>query len=154
MLSKLLDFIRSEDDLNPSFLRLTKNTLIFVMIINLAVLPLVTGIVGGVQARNILALTVLAAALAVEGISFYFLLQGNVLFAKLIVPIALVVAVTTIAINANGIRDTSFFALPLIIVISAVLLGRTPHTCQPPSASMMQSSFRCWSSPAQVLLTC
>ena len=136
MLTKLLNSLKSEDDHDPSFIRLTRNILIFVMVVNLAVLPLVTGVVGGDQARNILALIILTIALVLEGISFYFLLKGNILFAKVIVPIALVVAVTTIAINTNGIRDTSFFALPVILVISSVLLGRRSLTIVTPLAAI------------------
>lgn len=128
MLAKLLNSLRSEDDHDPSFIRLTRNMLIFVMVVNLAIIPLVTGIVGGEQARNILAVVVLSIAVIVEGISLYFVLQGNILLAKITVPVALVLAITTIAINTNGIRDTSIFALPVILIISAVLLGKRSWT--------------------------
>jgi len=121
---KLQNFLRSEDDQDPSFIRFTRNILIAVMVVNFAVLPLLTGIIGGDQARNPLAFTVLSTALVLEGISLYYVIKGNILLAKLIVPVALVFAITTIAINTNGIRDTSFFALPVILVISAVMLGK------------------------------
>lgn len=124
MLESIVQFFRSEDDQDPSFIQLTRNILIFVMIVNFATLPLVTGIVGGVQARNILALIILSLAFVVECIALYFVLQGNVLLAKITVPTVLVLAIGTIAFNANGIKDTSFFALPAVLVVSAILLGK------------------------------
>jgi GAF domain-containing protein len=127
MLEKLINSLRSEEDQDPSFIRLTRNILIFVMVANLAVLPLVTGIAGE-DSRNFLAFTILSIALIIEGISFYYVLKGNVLLAKVIVPTALVIAITTIAGNTNGIRDTSFFAMPVILVVSAILLGRRSLT--------------------------
>lgn len=134
MLSRLLNFFRSEDDLDPSFIRLTRNILVFVMVVNLAILPLVTGIVGGEQARNPLAIAVLTVAFVLEGISFYFALQGNVLFAKVVIPIALVTAITIIALDINGIRSTGFFAMPVTLIISAMLLGRRSLTVITPLA--------------------
>jgi GAF domain-containing protein len=123
MLTKLLSFLRSEEDQDPSFIRLTRNILIFVMLANLAVLPLVTGITGE-AGRNIIAFTTLSLMLVLEGISLIFVLQGNILLAKVIVPVGLVIAVGTISFNANGIRDTSYFAMPIILVVSAILLGK------------------------------
>ena len=123
MLTNILNYFRSEEDQDPSFIRLTRNILIFVMITNLAVIPLVTGIVGE-SGRNIIALITLSLLLVLEGISLVFVLQGNILLAKVIVPFSLVIAISTIAFNANGVRDTSYFAMPVILVVSAILLGR------------------------------
>jgi len=124
MINKILDYFRSEEDQDPSFIRLTRNILITAMAVSLAILPLVTGIVGGEQARNPLAVVVLSILFIIEGVSLYFVLQGNILLAKLVIPTALMFAMGVIAITTNGIRDTSFFAMPVILVISAVLLGK------------------------------
>lgn len=137
MIKKLLDYFRSEDDLDPSFIRLTRNILIFVMAVSLAILPLVTGILGGEQARNPLAFFSLLALLVFEGISLYFVLQGRILLAKLVIPIALLMAISAIAISTNGIRDTSFIAIPVVLVISAVLLGRRSLSIITPLAIIM-----------------
>lgn len=134
MLENLLNLIRSEEDHDPSFIRLVRNILILVMIINFSVLLLVTGIVGGAASRNITAFTVLAAALGIEAVSFYFVIKGNVLLAKIVVPIALVLGISIIAINTNGVRDTSFFSLPVILVVSAMLLGKRSITIITPLA--------------------
>lgn len=123
MLTNLMNFLRSEEDHDPSFIRLTRNIVIFVMVTNFAVLPIVAGAVGGTS-QNIIALITLSLMLVLEGISLVFVLQGNILLAKVIVPIGLVLSIWTIAFNSNGIRDTSYFAMPVILVVSAILLGR------------------------------
>lgn len=124
MLTRILNYIRGEEDNSPEFIRLTRNLLIFVMVTNTAVLPLVAGITGEEESRNIFSLSVLLVALVIEAISLVFVLQGNVLLAKLTVPIGLVLAIGVIAYDSNGIRDTSFIAMPVILIVSAVLLGR------------------------------
>ncbi|MBK7449931.1 MAG: hypothetical protein IPJ47_11065 [Anaerolineales bacterium] len=93
------------------------------MAVNLAVLPLVSGLLGG-DSRNIVAFIILTASLIIEGISLYFTYQGNIILAKVSVPLTLVVAITAIALNTNGVRDTSFLAIPVILTVSAMLLGR------------------------------
>ncbi|HNM36401.1 MAG TPA: GAF domain-containing protein, partial [Anaerolineales bacterium] len=132
MLEKLLNLIRSEEDQDPSFIRLTRNILIFVMVVTFAVIPLVTGIAGSPQNR--LAFTALSILLVLEAASFYFITRGNVLPAKVVVPLGLVIAITTIANNTNGVRDTSFFALPMILIVSATLLGKRSLTLIVPVA--------------------
>ncbi|RJP48856.1 MAG: GAF domain-containing protein [Anaerolineaceae bacterium] len=131
MLQKIFGYFIDEEDTDPSFIALTRNILIFVMVTTLAVLPLVAGVTGE-EARSIVAIVVLSAALIAEGAALFFVFQGNVLPAKIIVPVVLVIAITTIAININGLRDTSILALPLILVISALLLGRRSLTLTTP----------------------
>lgn len=121
MLSKLLNYIRSEEDQDPSFIRLTRNILIAVIVTNIAVLPLVAGFTG---IENRAAIGALLLMLVLEIVSLIYVLRGNTLLAKLIVPIGLLITVFTIAYTGNGIRDTSFFAMPIILVVSAILLGR------------------------------
>ena len=89
MINKLLDFFRSEDDENPSFIRLTRNILLFVIFATASVLMLVTGILGG-NSRNIVAFIALLISLAIELIAFVRVQQGKILMAKIIVPIALI----------------------------------------------------------------
>jgi GAF domain-containing protein len=127
MFNKFLNYIRSEEDHDPSFIRLTRNILIFVMVTSIAILPLVTGITGE-SARNVPAFISITLLLILEAISFSFVLQGRVLLAKLVVPIALVAAVTVISFTSNGLRSTSSFAMPVALLISAMLLGRRSLT--------------------------
>ena len=46
MNSKILQFFRDDEDIDPSFVRLTRNILFFVIAVNIALLPLVTGLIG------------------------------------------------------------------------------------------------------------
>jgi GAF domain-containing protein len=123
MFVKIFDYFKDEDDTNPSFIRLTRNILIFVLFTNTALLPLVTGYIGE-NSRNIPALITLTITLVLEGISMYYVLQNRVRMAKIVVPIALIIAATIISLNTNGLKNTSIVSLPVIITISAILLGR------------------------------
>ncbi|MEK6753345.1 MAG: GAF domain-containing protein [Chloroflexota bacterium] len=123
MLSKIFDYFTDEDDNDPSFVRLTRNILFFVLIVNIALLPLVTGIVGE-GSRNPQALTTLFITLTLELISLYYVLRGRIRMAKLVIPIALLSAVTIIALASNGLKNTAMVGLPIILVIAAILLGR------------------------------
>lgn len=124
MLSGILNYLRSEEDKEPSFIHLTRNILIFVILVNAAVLPLVTGWVGGEGARNPLALVVLSATLALEGISLYFVLRGSLYMAKVVVPLALIAAIDAIALYTNGLKSSALLGLPVVLVVSAILLGK------------------------------
>jgi len=120
---KILDFFRSQEDSEQSFIAMTRNILFFVIAVNLALLPLVSGLIGE-NSRNPRAFAVLTITLLLEGISLYFVLRGRVLMAKIVVPLALIVAVTIISLTTNGLKNTSMVGLPVIMVISAILLGR------------------------------
>ena len=123
MFERFINFLKSDDDLDPSFIRLTRNILIIVFLTNLAVLPLVTGIAGE-ETRNPPAFAALLASLIVEVIALILVLQGNLALAKISVPTALLLAIVTIAINTNGLRDVAFYTVPIVLVLSAVLMGR------------------------------
>ena len=123
MLSRFLNYFRDEEDSNPSFIQMTRNILIFVILINLFLLPLVIGLFGE-ESRNIPAFFVLSINLILEIISLYYAIRGKVGMAKLIVPLALIMAIAIIAVNTNGLRDISIVGLPLVLVIAALLLGK------------------------------
>ena len=123
MLSRFLNYFRDEEDNNPSFIQMTRNILIFVILINLFLLPLVIGLFGE-ESRNIPAFFVLSINLILEIISLYYAIRGKVGMAKLIVPLALIMAIAIIAVNTNGLRDISIVGLPLVLVIAALLLGK------------------------------
>ncbi len=123
MLSRFLNYFRDEEDNNPSFIQMTRNILIFVILINLFLLPLVIGLFGE-ESRNIPAFFVLSINLILEIVSLYYAIRGKVGMAKLIVPLALIMAIAIIAINTNGLRDISIVGLPLVLVIAALLLGK------------------------------
>jgi GAF domain-containing protein len=124
MFTSFLNYFRSDDDKDPSFIRLTRNILLFVIAVCVALLPLVTGIVGGEDARNPLAFVALSIIVALELISLYFVYRGNLTMTKIVVPIALLLAVAVISSERNGLKNTAIVAIPVILVISAILLGR------------------------------
>jgi GAF domain-containing protein len=123
MITRIIDLFRSEDDKDPSFIRLVRNILIFVLVTNIGILPLVTGITGE-SGRNITALIMISLLVILDGISLVYVSRGNILPAKLVVPFGLMVAIAAISNASSGLRNTSFFAMPVVLVISAILLGK------------------------------
>ncbi|HCK67489.1 MAG TPA: hypothetical protein DHW49_14600 [Anaerolineae bacterium] len=124
MLTSFLNYFRSEDDNDPAFIRLTRNIVVFVIFVNIALLPLVTGIVGGEDARNPVAFTALTITLVLELISLFLANRGKLIMTKLVVPLGLILAVAVIASERNGLKNTALLGLPIILVISAILLGK------------------------------
>lgn len=123
MITRIIDLFRSEDDKDPSFIRLVRNILIFVLVTNLGILPLVTGIAGE-ETQNIVALITISILIILNGISLVFAFQGSILPAKLVIPFGLMIAIAVISNAVNGLKSSSFFAMPVVLVISATLLGR------------------------------
>lgn len=133
MIRKILDYFKSEDDLDPSLIRLTRNIVLYVIAANLAIMLLVSGITGE-GTLTIEAFVVLIVSLVIEIVAFIFVVRGSVLMAKIVLPILLIIAASTIALNVNGIRDTSFISMPVILTLSAILLGRRSLTITMPLA--------------------
>ncbi|MBL8103783.1 MAG: GAF domain-containing protein, partial [Anaerolineales bacterium] len=123
MFSKIFDYFSDEEDQDPSFILLTRNILLFVLFVNIALLPLVTGIVGE-GSRNPPAFVTLSITLTLELISLYYVLRKKIRMAKVVVPIALLAAVTIIALNTNGLKSTGIVGMPIILIVAAILLGR------------------------------
>lgn len=123
MFSRLVHFLESEEEQSPSFIRLVRNILIFVMVANAATLPLVAGVTGE-NARSPIGFATLTISLLMEIAAFIFVLRGQILPAKVVVPPGLIAAITIIALDTNGLRNTAMLAMPSIIIISAILLGR------------------------------
>ena len=86
-------------------------------------LPLVTGLTGE-EARNPTAFAVLLITLILEFISLFFVLRNQIIMAKIVVPLALMLAVTITSLASNGLKNTSLVAVPVIIAIGAILLGQ------------------------------
>lgn len=124
MFTKFLNFFRSEDDKDPAFIQLTRTIVVFVILVNIALLLLVTGIVGGENAKNTVAFIALSITLILELISLFLAHRNQLTLTKLIVPLGLILAVAIIASDRNGLKNTALLGLPVILVISAILLGR------------------------------
>jgi GAF domain-containing protein len=123
MISRMLNFIRDEQDKDPSFILLTRNIVIYVIGVNIAVLFLVTGIFGE-SSRNPRAFITLSITLILELISLYYASRGRVLLAKIVVPTSLLIAIGVISLTTNGLKNSGMVVLPIILVIAAILLGR------------------------------
>ncbi len=152
MFERFLNFLKSADDRDPSFIRLTRNIIIVVFLTNLAVLPLVTGIAGE-GSRNPLAFAMLLASLIVELMALVLVLQGNLTLAKISVPVALLISIATIALNTNGLRDTSFYAIPIVLILSSILMGRRSLFIVTPLAVLVAIvvAIRDFSTPRTIL---
>jgi GAF domain-containing protein len=119
----LTNWFSDPEDANPSFLRLTRNILILSIVANFAILVLISGIFFK-SAENRSSSIAFTLTLILEIISLVFTLRGSPLLAKIVVPTALVTAVTFSAISANGLHDLSMLGFPTVIVVSVLLLRK------------------------------
>lgn len=122
MFNFIFRYFEAPEDRDPTYIRLVRNILIFTIIATIVSIVAVAatsntpGLVATVSALVITTLLEMAALV--------FTLRGNVLPAKAVIPIALILAITIIAFSANTIHDISIVAYPLIIIIAALLQGR------------------------------
>jgi len=123
MLSNFLNYFRDEQDENPSFIKLTRNILIFAVAVNIVLAVLTLGLFGK-ESWNPIAFGALTINLIVTGVSLAFALQQQVTVAKWIVPISFIISIAVIAFTTNGLRDISMVGLPIVLIIAAVMLGK------------------------------
>lgn len=152
MISRIINFIRDEEDNDPSFILLTRNIVIFVIAVNIALLPLVSGILGG-ESRNVRAFITLLFTLTLELISLFYVIRGNVLLAKVTVPGGLLVAVGIISLTTNGLKNAGMVGLPVILVIAAIMLGRRAFAIVTPLAILTTSIVAYFDLTNQIQLT-
>lgn len=122
MFSAIAKFFESPDDRDSSFIHLVRNILLFTIVATVlsAIVVATTSKSSGVV------ITVIALALSgiLELLALVLVLQGSVILAKAVVPPALVITITIIALSANSIHDISIVAYPLIIIIATLLQRR------------------------------
>jgi GAF domain-containing protein len=121
MLSRFLNFFKDPEDQEPSFIRLTRNIVVIVLIGTLIILLMVTGKIPG-TIYNPTAITVLSSVAILEIVSFILVLQKKLGMAKFVVPVGLLAAIVVIAVYGLGLHDTSVIAFSVVIVISTLLL--------------------------------
>jgi GAF domain-containing protein len=122
MFSGITNFFASPDDKDPAFIRLVRNILIFTLV---ATLLLTVVVITSSSMRSSLAPLAVLVALDVLGIvAFLFVRQDKVGMAKLLIPAALIFAVTINALNGNSIHDISIVVYPIIIIIGVLLQDR------------------------------
>ena len=122
MIERITNLLTSEDDQNLSFIKLTRRLLIVVMIATAVILVMTSGVTG--VGYNPSAVLVLSISLLVEILAYIRLSRGNILFAKITVPLSLLIGISVIAMTTNGLRDVSILAIPVVIIISAIMLGK------------------------------
>ncbi|HNN12287.1 MAG TPA: GAF domain-containing protein [Anaerolineales bacterium] len=123
MFSKFVEYFKDEEDQDPTFIRMTRNILLFVILANTALLPLVAGLLGE-GSKNLPAFIILVITLVLESISLTNVIRGKVGMAKAVVPLSLIVASTVISLNTNGLKNSAIISFPIILMIAAILLGR------------------------------
>lgn len=122
MIKSFFNFMTDEEDQDPSFIRLTRNILLFVIFANTAVLALITGVNGGV-ARNPITFLALTVTLGLEVISLFYVYRGRIRMAKLVVPLALIIALAVVALSSNGLKSVAITTMPVVMIVAALLLG-------------------------------
>lgn len=122
MFNGMINFFASPEDKDPNFVRLIRNVLIFALIATLLSIGAVA--VPATSRALELTLWVLVAASLLEFIALLLVLRGSLTMAKVIVPIALTIAITIIAFSTNTIHDVSVVAYPVIIIIATLLQGK------------------------------
>ncbi|HSL42770.1 MAG TPA: GAF domain-containing protein [Anaerolineales bacterium] len=122
MLNAITNFFASPEDKDPAFIRLTRNILLFTLLAT--VISVVVVATASTSRGRLITVSVLGVASVLELIALLLVLRGNVVMAKVVIPIALVFAITIIALSANSIHDISIVAYPLIIIIATLLQGK------------------------------
>jgi GAF domain-containing protein len=122
MFNVITNFFASPEDKEPNFVRLTRNVLILALTATLLSIGAVA--VSASSRALTITISVLLAASVLELIALLLVLRGSLTMAKVVVPIALTIAITIIALSTNTIHDVSVVAYPVIIIISTLLQGR------------------------------
>lgn len=133
MMASLLRYFETPEDTDPAFIRLTRNILLFTIFATL--LP-IAAVAAKPSASSTVTITVLIIASLLEILALIFVLRGRITLARAIVPIALVIAVTIIALGAHSIHDISIIAFPLIIIIATLLQGKRATVVTLPFAAL------------------
>lgn len=122
MFTKFLDFFKSEEDQDPSFVRLLRNTLIFFLVSNLITILLSpTGLIGDINATST---SILIAFFVTISISLYFVYRNNLTIAKIIMPLLIIVISIALPILEGGLQSPIIFIFPIVSAFSAILFGR------------------------------
>ena len=121
MIDSIIEYFKTHEDADPTLIRLTRNILLFTL---LATLLLIAVVASKSSESTRVGILVLIITGLLEIVALIFVLQGKIALARGIVPIALVIAVTIIALGAQSIHDISVVAFPLIMIIATLLQGK------------------------------
>lgn len=132
-MNAVVQFFASPEDKDPSFVRLTRNILLFTLVATLLSIVVVV-VTANSRALPITVLVLVVAGL-LEGIALFRVLHGQLTMAKLVIPVILIIAITIIALSTNTIHDISVAAYPVIIIIATLLQGRRSLVVATPLAA-------------------
>jgi len=122
MFRRFVDYFSDKGDNDPSYIHLTQGILVFSILATIASMWFVS-----VDLNTPGFLFVIAALLfsgVYEIVALVYVQRGNVLPAKIAIPLVLTIAVTIIAVIHNSLHDITIISFPLIIVIGNLLQGR------------------------------
>jgi GAF domain-containing protein len=122
MFKVITNYFASPDDRDPGFVQLTRNILISTLIVTI-VATIIVALTSNARSIAVI-LGVLLLLGVLESFALILVLRGSLTLAKAVVPVALVLAVTTIALSADSMHRISIVAYPLTIIIAALLQGR------------------------------
>lgn len=122
MFTAISRFFESPEDKDQSFINLTRNILIFTIVVTIISMVMVASTSN--TPGFVVTLAALAASITFEIIALVYTLRGKIILTKALIPVALIITVTIIALNANSIHDISIIAYPLVIIIAALLQGK------------------------------
>jgi GAF domain-containing protein len=122
MFNGIINFFASPDDTDEDFVRLTRNILIFSLVTTI-LSSVIVALTSTSRGREII-ISVLIVSSLIEGFALHLVGRGKLTLAKVVVPIALVLAVTIIALSADSMHSISLVAYPLIIIIATLLQGK------------------------------
>ena len=126
MLNWLRNFLISDDDNDPAFVRLLRNILIviFVILVLLAITQtsIFTNTFSGTPDRD--------AAITLSGIAIItgyliYLANKKILWpSKVFLPTALLFSITYFTVTENGLHDVTMIGIPAVIFTASLLMGR------------------------------
>jgi GAF domain-containing protein len=122
MFNGITNFFASPDDRDEGFIRLTRNILIFSLVITL--LSSVIVALTSTSRGRVIILSVLIVSSLIEAFALFLVNRGRLSLAKMVVPTILVLAITIIAWSADSMHSISLVAYPLIIIIATLLQGK------------------------------
>ena len=122
MFNGIHNFFASPDDKDEGFIRLTRNILIFSLATTL-LSSIIVALTSTSRGRFSI-ISVLIIVSLIEGFALFLVGRGKLTLAKVAVPIALVLAITIIALSADSMHSISIVAYPLIIIVATLLQGR------------------------------
>ena len=122
MFKGISNFFSSPDDKDEGFIRLTLNILIFSLVTTL--LSSVIVALTSTSRGRVIIIAVLIVSSMLEAFALLLAGRGKLTLAKVAVPVALVLAITIIALSADSMHSISIIAYPLIIIIATLLQGK------------------------------